>query len=536
MLIFITPLVSNGYPHGNDLFYHFSRILGSVEIFKNGSLNFSVLPGFFYDFGYAVGLFYPTGLLWIPIGLNYMGIHFITSYKIFIFLITLLTMITMWVSTFRIFKRYDFAMISVIFYIFNVYRNYADLYERAALGEFIAFAFVPLAFYGIYHIVTEESDNWIYLGVGMIGLILSHTISTLLVVGLLALYVVLNIKQIVKTPKIILTIFISIIFTSLLTAFYWLPMLEMMASDHFYYQQPWTHIDLNVLTHFVNSIYVNTDISLFPYGIEIYALLIVLIGLLVKFKVILKHQFLRFSLIAGILSLLIAANGLPIQWFKFLDFMQFPWRFFMFVDYFFAILIGYILSSINNQKWRNFGSILFISIVLFQYLNYSNYYIQVRMRDYIYTDFVRYDFSGREFLPSSVDIEFLSDYSNDKTIQSNQNISIEYARQSDGYVIKFDQLGLTQTILEIPLVYYKGYVAYYMGIDGEEFLDIYKNEQSLISVDLEEHPNGSIKVFYNGTRISRLGLLISSISLGFLIIWLILYLVKVSKKILYRQL
>lgn len=198
LIVYSLPFFVEGYPHGNDLFYHFSRIQGSIDVLKEGVMDLSILPGFLYDFGYAITLFYPTGLLWIPILLVKSGVDFIISYKVFIFFITGLTMLTMGFSTFRYFKRWDVSLVAVVFYIFNVYRNYSDLLELAALGEFIAFAFIPLAIFGLHAIYEKDRQGRWMLILGMLGLILSHLISTILTIIILMMYAIYRIKDLSK--------------------------------------------------------------------------------------------------------------------------------------------------------------------------------------------------------------------------------------------------------------------------------------------------------------------------------------------------
>lgn len=360
----------------------------------------------------------------------------------------------------------------------------------------------------------------------MVGLILTHTISTMLVVLMLIGYVALNIKAILSNPKSILYLFLAMMMTFLLTAFYWAPMLEMMMADQYYYQIPWTHIYLNTLTNPMSSFYFNTQISLFPYGIELYALVIVLIGFVFKLKIIWTNPFLRFSLTMGILTLMIASNVLPISWFKFLDFMQFPWRFFMFVDYFFAILLGYTLSSLFKSKTTVIVSILFIFFVVIQYLSFSNYYIQVRMKDYLYEDFVRYDYNGKEFIPTSVYIPNLITNAAERVVQSSQTIDLSYTRRVEGYVLEFNQKGQINTVLEFPLIYYKGYSAYLSSEYGNRFLEISKTENGMILVNLEDVQSGSVHVFYNGTRLKNIAEISSLLTFFSLFIYLIVQFIK----------
>lgn len=521
LFVYGIPFLGIGYPFGHDIYYHFSRIQASVELLKLGNLDFSILPGYYDNFGYAVGLFYSTGLLWIPIILIYLGVNFITSYMVLIFFITFLTIITMGFTSYRLFKRWDATFITVIFYTFAVYRNYSDLLERAALGEYIAFAFIPLAIYGLHAIFEKEKFAKTMLTIGMVGLVLSHTISTELTVFFLVIYVFLNFKRI--NLQVIKEVIISAVLTMLLTAFYWLPMIEMMMSDRFFYQDPWTHIWDNQLTSFFAISYIDINTSLFPYGLELVAIILVIFTIIQLNKKIIKDQFLLFVTLMAILSFLLATSIIPAEYISFLDLIQFPWRFFVFVDYFVALIIGYLVLSLN-KAFVKYGFISALTaLLLFNYFQYSNYYINVRMKDYIYYDFFpwAYDVHGTEFLPDSISFPFLDYYIEYKDIYSSVPIDIEYYQNAEGIVFTFDQLGNTETNLQLPLVYYQGYAAYIMSDTGNGFLEIYKDQNSMLSINLGEYQSGEVKVFYNGTRLKKIAYYISVLSSILLIAYLI---------------
>lgn len=523
---YFIPLSTSGYPHGHDLFFHFSRIQGSVELLKVNHWSLDILPGFFYDFGYAVGLFYSTGLLWIPIILNTLGLSFISSYKVFILFITVLTSFSMYYTSHKLFKNHRISFVSTLFYVFNVYRNYTDLYERAAIGEFIAFAFIPLVFYGLYSVVVEKKKSIWPLSMGMLGLILSHTLSTLLTLVFILIFLILNLKSVITNRKSIMYLFGSALITLLLSAYYWIPMLEMMASDQFNYQYPWTSINQNVLTSVSSMVYINHESSIFPYGIELYALIIVFIGILRLYSKWKHHKFIVFSVLSGGVALGIATNIIPVEWYSFLNFMQFPWRMFVFVNYFIAILLGYSLYHLTHSKTRVVVIAVFSIYVVFNYISFSNYYVQDRMKDYVYKDFVRYFYADAEFMPTSVDIKLLKQNEFNKTIDASHPILIEYSRTPDGYVLSFDQFNYSNTVIELPLIYYQGYAAYFQGSDVQEFLPISKSEDSLIEVNLLGHQKGDIKVFYNGTRLTKLSHYVSLTTL------LLIIIVVIGKKIL----
>lgn len=308
-------------------------------------------------------------------------------------------------------------------------------------------------------------------------------------------------------------------------------MIEMMLSDVFYYQVPWTHIWLNSLQEFNRMFYFWFTQGLFPYGIEVFSVILVLLILVVNFRQITKVPFISYSFILSIILLAIVSNAVPVSWFAFLDFIQFPWRLYMFIDFFFAILLAFGYQQLKDNIFKKLSLIIFVLMMTVNYLTFTTYYIQDRFKEYMYTDFVRYAFEGWEFVPSSVDLNALKDQQYTKSVTASNDLELSFTRKVDGYIFTFDQNEFQNTVVNIPLIYYKGYDAYYMGEQGEGFLEIYKNDQSLISVNLGTMKSGSVKVFFNGLFTQKIGNLISILS----VLTIVLLLVKSNFRLLFDK-
>ena len=94
--------------------------------------------------------------------------------------------------------------------------------------------------------------------------------------------------------------------------------------------------------------YIDINTSLFPYGLELVAIILVIFTIIQLNKKIIKDQFLLFVTLMAILSFLLATSIIPAEYISFLDLIQFPWRFFVFVDYFVALIIGYFVLNLNK--------------------------------------------------------------------------------------------------------------------------------------------------------------------------------------------
>ena len=67
MLVFyyLPFLKYRGIVWGHDLIYHLSRAVGAYDQLKLGIFPSKVMGGFYGGYGYAVGIFYPTGLIYL---------------------------------------------------------------------------------------------------------------------------------------------------------------------------------------------------------------------------------------------------------------------------------------------------------------------------------------------------------------------------------------------------------------------------------------------------------------------------------------
>lgn len=508
-VVFSLPLITPGIPTGHDLGYHLSRIQGSYELIKNGIFPTLVLPGFYYNLGYPVGIFYPTGLLYIASYLILIGFDTICAYKILLVIISFLTSLSMYISSYGIFKSNKIAYLSTTILTFSIYRGITDLFARGALGEFIAFIFIPLAIWGMYKILNENNASITPLVIGMIGLILTHIISTIVVTILLSCMLILS-KKSTFSKHTFKKLFSSISLVTLLTAFYWVPMIEMMISDTFQYQFPWTNLSQNVITDYRQLFYFFINLNIFPFGYEIWWYVVIFV-VLIKFNLtFLSNRFISYLLAVFIILFLFTSNLIPVELLGFANFMQFPWRVFIIMSIFGAWLVAYGISLLNSNNKIAFVGVQIFTIIM--YLASSFYFLNINMKEYSQTTFIRYsiEYDFAEFLPEGLDMKYLSTL--EKKVIASNPIILESKQQLLNYDIYFDQGTYEHSTIILPSLYYKGFKAYLVNDHSAEFLEISKSKNGLISINLDKHKSGKIRVFYNGTLISKYSYIISIIT------------------------
>ena len=155
-------------------------------------------------------------------------------------------------------------------------------------------------------------------------------------------------------------------------------------------------------------------------------------------------------------------------------------------------------------------SLIIISVVLFnQSLQQRFYSTQSSFDDTCVL-------GAGEWLPEGTNTSLLTDSSHviyDKNIinmEKNYN-SIKFVAKSTG---KYD----------IPLLYYKGYVAYIDNGEKKEYQEVCKKENNLVCVNVSKE-NSRVVVKYEGTLIQKVSVWVTFVTF----IYIIMYFVKKSR-------
>jgi len=396
------------------------------------------------------------------------------------------------------------------------------LLARAALGEYIVFMFLPIVFASFYAIVNKKQNQWLWLSIGMFGILTSHTISTIWVALLLIIYTLIHFKDVYLNKNVLFTIIKAALFTLLISIYYWLPMIEMMVSDTYRYNYPWTNLSLNVITTWTKIFYISPNLNIFPYGVESWLIVILVIAVITKFKSYLQHDFMKFTLIVLLLLFVFVSNIIPVNLLSIFDFMQFPWRVYLYITFFISIAVAYFIELLSQKK----QIILIGSLIIITYVGYISsinaYYIE--KYDRIYTAFPRYQiehFYG-EFLPKLANMDYITANVDPYLIEISNPIDLTYEKKTTTFDIYFNQLDYTNTKLDIPLLYYKGYSAYLTSGDTTVILPIQKSNNSLMSINIGEYKEGVIHFYYQGTRIQKVSAFISIATGGLFILYCLL--------------
>ena len=516
----------------DDGWLHLIRLIGLDNSISDGNFPFLIAPHFCRDFGYSMLAFYPPIVTYIPYILGIMAGAFRVGIKVFAGLTVILSGIFMYNFVHEATKNKGISFLSAVIYMVFPYRLEV-LYNRFAIGEFTAFLFIPLVFQGLYNLLHEDGKRHFYIAIGAIGLLLSHTISTVFTALFCVIYILFNIKRFFK-KEVIKKCIINVVFILLVTAFFTIPMLEFESQAHYSIFEPrimktsgeYTQTKTIELWQFLKDKGEENGVS-FIVGIPV--LIMLSISILAYRYIDKKNKdFYLISLILGILCTFMCTKYFP--WSKMpqiLNSIQYPWRMIGFAMFFFtpvfAMNIYYLLQNIKREKLKNVIYILVIIILgIFTALRLSIYTcteegIDKKYEETIIKNPVISHFSvNRDYLPLKALLQqstYLQTRENRVyVLEGNAEISNE---NKDKLNLKFDMNYVSEnTKLELPYFYYPGYTV--MLKQGEEItqLEITESDNGFLQITLTEAiTSGTITVEYTGTTLETTAYIISLIGL-----------------------
>lgn len=366
-VIYIYPLQKQGIIYrSDDLAFHINRITELIFDFKKGNFNTYIYTTNFNKVCFPLGVFYPWVTL-IPfivfsilLGNNILGIYVGFAFY------TFLTLIFTYICIRKLNKGRQQAVITSVIYTFCTYRT-INAFTRFALGEFLGMVFLPLCLYGFYAIMFGNKKDWPFLAFGMSFIILSHILSTFIIViflSILFLVFIWNVSDKIKTIKYFI---ITVIVTTASSSIFLFPFLEQELFQK--YNNVSTinifnsanSMDEMFLSALHNSMQRTIVGNGYPYSLGIVLLFILLIGLALfkKFSVLTRIIYL-----IGLATFIMTTNIFPWNLFQntFFSVIQFPFRLLIVTSCCLSFVGGEefncIIHELFEQKLSNGKSIL----------------------------------------------------------------------------------------------------------------------------------------------------------------------------------
>ena len=476
--------------------FYLARIEAIYRNIKAGILLPSIQFGNIDGFSYMEEVFYPGLLYYLPALLRFImpiSIAFYISLTLYKALAIFLT-IKLGKKYFEENKVYKFTLL----YFSNIIFLY-DVLIRESYSEYMASLFLPLVFLGIYEVFNKKKGDILFIGMSMI--LATHIISLYLSTALVAVYALLNIKNIKEWFKPLL---FAALKTFAVGAYFLIPFL--------YYFKGYT---VTVMNNLPITIQRPTDIL---YVIT-FVLFIVLLAFLTK-------KFAVFKYLTPVLIFTYFLTPLfPFEVFSFFYLLQFKRRLFMFL----AIYIIILLIQFFSDKYIKMFLIIFGigSIALMIMTNYMKGFLETEKfeksmgytgeytLDTEFADFYMAFVNG-EFVPKEVEIvQFDETY---------MDVNIWYKEvlekfEDNTFIDEVSHTDTTLTVItdntegKIRKLYYPLYKAYQ---EGNENIYLEKNNGFLYAKNIL--PNKPFTIYYENTYIQYISLLISIIFLTVIIL------------------
>ena len=201
VLIASLPYMMGGTVAGADLTYHLQRIEGVKDGLLSGQFPVRLEPRWLFNHGYANAIFYCNTLLYLPAFFRLLGFPIVTCYSIYCIALNIATAYISYYCFSKIFKNRVIGLLCSALYTLSIFRIY-EMVIPVAVGEVSAMTFMPLVFYGLYRVFTEDvklksyKNCWIPITIGYAGLIQTHVLSCEVTAFLTLITCVVFIKRI----------------------------------------------------------------------------------------------------------------------------------------------------------------------------------------------------------------------------------------------------------------------------------------------------------------------------------------------------
>lgn len=539
-IILSIPLKNIEIRDTHDGFIHLLRLIGTFDAISIGQIPPIIAPDFCSAMGYAMNLFYPPLVTYIPLLFKLITPTYAIALKVFGGVCIVFSGITMYNFVYQVTKKRTIALFSAIVYLIAPYKL-GNVYKRYAIGEFVALIFLPILFQGMHSLFKEDGKKHYYIALGATLLILSHTITTLYAAIFCIIYIIFYIPKLLE-KKVIKKLFINLIFILLITALFILPMLEAKQdTDYTIFSDSlmrttneYTYTNSLEISEFFKDIG-EENATTYIIGIPVIILLLLSFYTIKKVDIKYKDMYIIFA-VFSFLSLYIATKYFPWQIMpSVLCKLQYPWRLVGFFNFFSSLICSINLYIVMKEfVKKDWLKVIVLLIILVLCICYT---IQVldkfkstdSQKDERYESLVLENTKidhmkiNRDYLPEK------AIYLQDTYMKTKQNKTdvLEGSAQilneeKEKLNMSMDMVNAEKdAILEFPYIYYPGYSVTLTIQNTTQEIEVIESEHGYVAIKLpEDIENGKITVKYEGTVITKVSYIVSFISVIIFIIYI----------------
>ena len=528
----------NGYIKGHDTDFHLSNITAIVDMLSWDNLTVQEpLKYVGNNFGYGTRFFYPPlphlTAAYITKILTVFNIDNVAiGMRITQWLTLFASGITFYLLSIKLFKSKKISMLLSLFYMTAPY-HLAEIFVRDAFSEMFIPIAIPLIILGLLYLVEKNHKLFFTCFIsGYTIAIYSHLAMTIyFTLIILVTFFIIYFKQIFTKKHILYLIFASIIIL-LLTASFWMPMLEIKIKGSYGVFMPYymtskgalrfSTISISELFAFNREI----DFHYIRFNLQLFVTILFFTSIIFIFrKKMWKQKEWLFLLAFTILSSIMITSLFP--WYytpDILQTLQFPWRLALYIAFGVILISGIALKQIENKKYFN----IIIGILL----------VLTLAGTYIYTDHLeesQIDINNinnekcmgnqAEYLPEKAikNKDYFDNRSNDIIIQSG---SAEINIISDNVPdLTFEANISEKTTIELPRLYYMGYTLKL----NDKTIELTESENGFLQATIDE--SGTYVLTYSKTTVMKIANILSLGTFIFIIVFIINLKIKKRKEI-----
>jgi hypothetical protein len=459
---------------GDDAFYHMLRIEALYQQLSHGLWREPLNRLFFQGAGYASATCYPDIFLYIPALLRFGGLEIAQCFTVFIMLCMGASLLTaFWAGKSITGSSFIGAAVAIIYALCQYKMDCS--YARAALGEIQAFIFLPLVAAALHDLAFRHfSRPWLMV-LAFGGLMLTHTLSCFVAVLLSALFCLIFVRRVwAHVPRLCLMAGLTLA----LTAFYWLPCMELLLRMDLHAAHPWTFAFQNAVTP--TEVFANVLLGEGKAGLGWELPLLCLPVLCMRGGALRRMAW--FCLVGALLLTVAATSLMPWEKAGVLGVVQFPWRLYSFASLLYALAAACGWQDAvqrfasKGQAWA--GGLALAGVTLVMVVAavrhaplMDNRYFDLG-RDYFAQGAETTYVGGGEWLPFTLDLPQLKldlracardarSAQCPRAVDDRQN-PVPLLRSADGTRLIVGLNGAARRFVDVPLVWYYGYTAFFI--------------------------------------------------------------------------
>lgn len=222
-LLPLNHLTQSGLPVTHDGPDHVARIANFYQSLSEGNIVPRWAANLNWGFGHPVLMFLYPLPSYMASMFRAIGFSFIDSTKLVFAVSYIASILAMYIFLKRSFGN-QAGFIGALMYGFAPYR-FVDLSVRGAIGEHMAFVFLPLILLGLHNLVeTKRAGGMLLTGISVSGLLLSHNAVSIMFMPIVAAYILfLYLYESRRSGSFILRALVAVGFGFGLASFFWIP-------------------------------------------------------------------------------------------------------------------------------------------------------------------------------------------------------------------------------------------------------------------------------------------------------------------------